>query len=282
MYFPALVYGILLPLLIALGGAGLAHRQAGRDRARKERGRRLSEAAVPLGFLAGFAALAGGLPFIGNVAHHRVGELVLLLLAQALLLSLWAPGPRLLQGLALIESIAAIFWQLGWGGLPDEDWLIGLAAAGLSVLVVRRLVVLGKSGAAAPLVLALAALGLAGLALWMRAGIAGDLPLALAASLAGWLAWARPWAKGEAGAGLVLAGGLIFAAIAFAIARSALHAPWAVLLLLPAFWPEFLTERLPFLAKAARKKANRPGAYVMAAALPVMLAAMLGIVLALV
>ena len=275
MPFPSLIFGMFLPLLVAFGSAGLARRRGG-----KVLGRRLSEAALPLGFLAGFAALAGGLPFLGNVVHHRVGELALFMLAQALVFLLWAPGPRLLQALAIVEAITAIFWQLGLDGLPAEDWLVGIGAAAVAILVMRRLAALGPSGAAAPLILGLASLGLAVLAGAMRTGVAGDFAAALTASLAGWLVWARPFGKGDAGAGLLLGGGVIFVAVTFAVAHSALHAPWAVLLLLPAFWPEFLSARIPFLVRAARKKANRPGAYAAAAAVPVALAALLALILA--
>jgi multisubunit Na+/H+ antiporter MnhE subunit len=275
MPFPFLCFAILLPLLVAFGSAGLVRRRGG-----KVYGQRLSELAVPLGFLAGFAALAGGVPFIGNVVHHRVGELALFMLAQAAIFLLWAPGPRLLWGLAIIEAIGAIFWQLGIDGLPTEDWLLGIGAAAVAILVMRRLVTLGPSGAAAPLILALASLGLAILAGAMRAGVAGDFAAALTAALVGWLAWARPFGKGDAGPALLLGGGVIFVAVAFAIAHSALHAPWAVLLLLPAFWPEFLAARVPFLMKAARKKANRPGAYAAAAAVPVALVTLLALILA--
>ncbi len=280
MSVPPLLYALLLPLLVAFGCAGLLRRRGRKARGKAPAGRDFGGAIVALAFLAGFAALAGGLPFVGNVVHHRVGEIACFLWAGAALLALWMPGPRLLLGLVLGEAVLAIFWQLGLADLADRDLLIGIGAAIVGMLVLRRLLTLAPSGAAAPLILGLAAAALALLADAMRTGLAGDLAWALAASLAGWLAWARPFNKGEAGAALVLVGGGLLVAVAFAVSHSALRAPWAPLLLVPAFWPEALAARLPMLAGRLRRKADRPMAYLAASAVPIALVALGALILA--
>jgi len=276
MFLSFWLFAVLPPFLVALGVTGLLRLRAGR-----KLGPRLAETGPVLGFLAGFVGIAQGLPFLNNVANHRVGEGAVLALAAGIALALLPPGPRVGRYLALASGLLAVYWQLPGGQLPAEAWLIAAAAACLAVLVLDRLVLLARTGAAAILVLAIAALGLAAVALSaLHGGLLGGMALALAAGCAGWLVWARPFGKVKLGHAAVVSGGMVFVTLAFVISQGAAHPPWALVPLLACFWAEAILQRLPVPARLGKKKPLRPVLLAAAAAIPALVAAVLGVFLA--
>src|SRR5580658_8564812 len=261
------------PFLVALGSAVLLRRWGGR-----KVGPPLAEIAPVLGFLAGFTGVVRGLPFSTGVAHHRIGEIAVLALVAATVLALATPGPRLGRYLALGMAVLAVFWQVPAGQVPAGDWLIALAASFVGVLILDRVYFLARIGAAALLVLAIAALGLGAVAVSARAGLLAGLALALAAAGTGWLVQARPWDKIKLGLATVGGGG-VFVALGFAVLQNAARTPWALAPLILCFWAETILLYLPPLARRAKKKTQRPLAVAVASALPAIMAAVLGALL---
>jgi hypothetical protein len=168
----------------------------------------------------------------------------------------------------------ALFWQLPAGRLTAEDWLIAAAAAVPAMLVLDRLVLLARGTPVAP-VLAVAALGLAAIAIAGHARLPAALALALAASWCGALVWgATGKSRPVAGA---IGGGMVFVAIAFALARGGAPSSWALAPLLACFWAEAMLRRL---APRAGKKRWHPYALAAAVAVPAAIAAALAVFLA--
>lgn len=260
--------------LVALGWAGLLRRNK-----RAKLSVRLAELGPLLGFIAGFAVAVQGLPFFGNVAQHRVGEMAVLAVLVALGLALLPPGPRLTRYIAFAAALLAVFETLPGAIMTEHDLIIAAFAAIASVLILDRLASLVPSGPAALLVLAIAAIGLAAIAVEAHAALIGILALALAGGCAGWLVWARPWAKAALTPAAIIGAGMAFAAIGTALAQSAPRPPWAVILLLAAFWAEAIRQRLPFRAGKKRKKSALPSGLAIAAALPALAAAALGLLI---
>ncbi|MGB8841073.1 MAG: hypothetical protein WCC64_08355, partial [Aliidongia sp.] len=73
------LYAIVPPFLVALGVTGLLRP------GRRKFARALGEIGPVLGFLAGFVGVVRGVPFVSNVAHHRIGEAAVLALAAAVM-----------------------------------------------------------------------------------------------------------------------------------------------------------------------------------------------------
>jgi hypothetical protein len=246
----------LPPFLVALGFAGLLRARTKR-KGSPQRLAALAETAPVLGFIAGFIAVAQGIPFLNNVVQHRVGEAAVLALVVVILLALLDPGPRFGRYAALLAAVLALWWQLPAGALAAEQWLAFAGAALVAIFVQDRLVMLGRAGVAGLLVLLIAAAGLSVVASFAHAGLLGALSLALAMACAG----------------------MVFAALGFAAFESAARTPWALAPLLGCFWAEAIVARLPPLARLAKKKPQRPLALGLAAALPAGLAVALAVLL---
>jgi hypothetical protein len=262
------LYASLPPFLVALGVTRLLRP------GRRKFGRTLAEIGPVLGFLAGFVGVVRGVPFLNNVAHHRIGEGAVLALAVAFALALTGPGPRLGRYAALGAAVLALVWQA-----QGDDWPVVAVACLVALLILDRLVFLARIGASAMLVLALASLGLAMVAISARAGLLGGLALALAAASAGWLVWARPFGSAKPGLAAAVSGGMVFVTLAFAVAQSAARTPWSLAPLLACFWAEAILRQLPFIARWAKRKQRRPAALALSAALPVAVAMVLGTIL---
>ncbi|GGF38787.1 hypothetical protein GCM10011611_51420 [Aliidongia dinghuensis] len=265
MLLSPVVSALALPALTACGATGLIRTLRG-----KKGDMRLAEAGLGIGFLAGFWAVTGGLPFLGNVAYHQLGEAVALALGVGLITALVGAGPGFTKFLGLAGALFAVVWLTGWRQLmaPTVEELLTIVVYGaIAAAAALRLAALGP-GATPIAVTGLAALALAFVALFGHAAGTSDLALALAGACLGSLVWA--WPLGRAGVGpatiAVLATG--FTGLMVAEARGALHAPWALLPLPLAFWAPEIADRLPALGRLARKKPTRPLALLFAAALP--------------
>ncbi len=278
MIWSSWLLAALPPFLVALGIAGLL-RPGPKRKGAPQRGTTLAGTAPVLGFIAGFVAVAQGIPFLNNVAQHRIGEAAVLALAVAIALALLDPGPRFGRYAALLMAVLALWWQLPAGALAAEQWLIFAGAALVAIFVQDRLVMLARGGVAGLLVLMIAAAGLSVVAAFAHAGLLGALALALATGCAGYLVWARPFGKAPPALAATIGGGMVFAALGFACLESAARMPWALAPLLAAFWAEAIMARLPPLARLAKKKPQRPLALTLAAALPVALAVALAVLL---
>jgi hypothetical protein len=268
------LFAAVPPFLVALGATVLLRHWGGR-----KLGFRLAELAPVLGFLVGFIGVVRGVPFLNMIAHRRVGETAVLALAAGLGLALLPPGPRLGRYGAVGAALLAVYWQVPGGQIPAEDMLIAAGAALAAVLILDRLVDLARTGAAAPLVLAIAAAGLTVIAFSARAGLLGGLALALAAGSVGWLAWNRPFDKARLSLAAALSGGMVFVAVAFAVVQNAARPAWTLAPLLACFWAETILRHLPLPARRTKKKARPPLALAAAAALPAAAAAALSVAL---
>src|ERR1700744_616316 len=86
---PSFAITVVLPFCLAFGWSGLMIYRGSR-----KRGSAMAELGMGLGFLGGYVALTGGLPFLDDLPNAVVGKLALLLLLPGLVLVLWLPGPR--------------------------------------------------------------------------------------------------------------------------------------------------------------------------------------------
>ena len=277
MVLSPLVSALALPALVAFGATGMIRFARGRKGDQS-----LAEAGLGIGFLAGFWAVTGGLPFFGNVAYHQLGEAVVLALVAGLVLALvGATGPRLMTCLAIAGAVFAVVWVVGWRQLvaPTVEELLGALIYGaIAVAAALRLRELGPGGAPIA-VTGLAALALAVIATLGHAAGTSALALAMAGACLGSLVWSWPLGRGGFGPAAlsVLVVGMTGLMVAYA--RGALHAPWPLLPLPLAFWAATIAQRLPLLDRLARKKPTRPIALLLAAALPCAAAAALAFIL---
>ncbi|HEV2675290.1 MAG TPA: hypothetical protein VGV37_12170 [Aliidongia sp.] len=265
MVLSPLVSALALPALVSFGATGLIRFARGRKGDKS-----LAEAGLGIGFLAGFWAVTGGLPFLGNVAYHQLGEAVLLALIVGLAATFFGAGPRVMGVLAVAGALFAVIWGIGWRQLvaPTVDELLAVLIYGaIAAVAALRLRSLGP-GATPVALTGLASLALALVALFGHASGISDLALALAGACAGSLVWA--WPFGRAGFGPMALAVLVvgFTGLMVAQARGALHAPWPLLLLPLAFWAPGIAQRLPIVDKLARKKPTKPLALLLAATLP--------------
>jgi hypothetical protein len=277
MVLSPLVEALVLPALVAFGATGLIRFARGR----KGDGR-LAEAGLGIGFLAGFWAVTGGLPFLGHdVAYHQLGEAVLLALGLGLLAALIGAGPRVMACLAVAGALFAVIWVIGWRQLAAptvEDLLAALFYAAVAVFAALRLKDLGP-GATPVAVAGLTALALALVASLGHAAGTSALALVLTGASLGSLLWAWPFQRGGFGPMALAVPVVGLTGLFVAQARGGLHAPWPLLPLPLAFWAPAIAQRLPLLDRLARKKPTRPLALLIAAALPCCAGVMLALIL---
>jgi len=229
---------LLLPFAAAMLLAGLIRLAGG-----PTRGARLADSAVGLAFLLAFIALFGSLPILGHPPHTLVAETVALGTALGLALTL---AGRAGQIAAIVAPLALVLWRYGLA-LPHLPWRAllpaGAVAAG-GVAVLRQLQASAGRGAVPIVLSAVAALDLAGIAAFFAAEGVMRLALALAAALAGFLAWNWPnprWPLGPAG--WLAAGGALLA-MALSLAGESLLALVPLSLLALVFFVEPAAARL--------------------------------------
>jgi hypothetical protein len=268
MVLPGPVAAALVPFLVAFGAAGVLRRRPV-----------FGAVAIPLGALAGFAIVAGGLPLLGNVPHHRLGEVLVAAIVAAPVLACFGDGTARWRAIAIWAALAAVGWVFG----PDRietmeaaDAVLAAVFAAAAVVGLLRLSALGGTGALPVVMVAGAAAGLAAIAWGARAALTTEAAAALAASCLGWLVWARPFAKAPSGIA-ALAAGASLAALAVEVERTALHAPWPMVVLFACFWPEWIAARLPGVAARARRRESRAAALGIASLLPAAAASALAV-----
>lgn len=249
-----LVLSLALPFLVAAAVAGVLRLSGG-----AERGARLAACGLGAGFLGWWLWARGVSPVVAEplhlAPHVMLGGLLLGGAADG-----WLERRPSAVALAVLFSLACL-WALA--GLPltlSSAAGGGWAAVGAAALWAVAVVSLARPREAATpalLLLALAALGLAGVAAGFgRAAEHGAAALALAAAGLGVAAWG-PAAVAVPGWVTALAGGGTFAALAAALLRAEPLAggPLAVLALV--FLAESTAARLPAggarLAMVARR-----------------------------
>ena len=277
MVLSPLVEALALPALVAFGATGLIRFARGRKGDGK-----LAEAGLGIGFLAGFWAVTGGLPFITrDVAYHPLGEAVLLALVLGLLMALVGAGPRIMGLVAVLGAALAVVWIIGWRQMlePTVEELLGAILYGaIAIAAALRLKGLGP-GATPIAITGLASLTLAVVASIGHAAGASGLALVLAGACLGSLVWAWPFQRGSFGPMALAVLVVGFTGLMVIEVRGALHAPWALLPLPLAFWAPEIAQRLPVLDRLARKKPSRPLALLAASALPCGIAIGLALIL---
>jgi hypothetical protein len=260
------IMALVLPLCLALGTSGMLLYRGG-----KRRGASMAELGVALGFLGAYVALAGGIPFLDDLPNGVIGEIAVLLVVLAAILALWMPGPRLSRWLIGVLSAAALIWSVGgremaFATLPDLlDTGFGVAAA---FAVAFRLQSLGQGSALPMLILACVVLSLSATAYFAQAPLFTELFLALAAAIAGFLVWCRPFAKRPVGAAGLLIAVMLVLVLAMGFWRSAIVTPWSVPVLVLAFWADRIAEWVPGLDRFVRRRSDRPVALIGGAVLP--------------
>jgi len=277
MVLSPLVEAFALPALVAFGATGLI-----RFARRRKGDGRLAEAGLGVGFLAGFWAVTGGLPFVGrDVAYHPLGEAVLLALAIGLLAALVGAGPRIKTLVAIVGAMLAVVWIIGWRQMlapTVEDLLAAAIYGAIAIAAALRLKDLGP-GATPVAIVGLAALALALVASIGHAVGTSALGLVLAGSCVGSLVWAWPFQRGSFGPMALAVLVVGFTGLMVAQARGALHPPWPLLALPLAFWAPQIARRLPVLDRLVRKRPTRPLALLVAAALPCAVGVALALIL---
>jgi hypothetical protein len=277
MVLSPLVEAFALPALVAFGATGLI-----RFARRRKGDGRLAEAGLGVGFLAGFWAVTGGLPFVGrDVAYHPLGEAVLLALAIGLLAALVGAGPRIMTLVAIVGAALAVVWIIGWRQMlapTVEDLLAAAIYGAVAIAAALRLKDLGP-GATPVAITGLAALALALVASIGHAAGTSALSLVLAGSCVGSLIWAWPFQRGSFGPMALAVPVVGFTGLMVAHARGAIHPPWPLLALPLAFWAPQIARRLPVLDRLARKRPTRPVALLAAAALPCAVGVALALIL---
>ncbi|HLY55918.1 MAG TPA: hypothetical protein VKS60_10205 [Stellaceae bacterium] len=271
MVLPQPIGVCLLPFLIAGGATGLLCDKGGP--------RALAGPAVGAAMAAAFMA-ANGAPFFGAPPHHALGESLVLFTVAGAAISVFGDGIARWHVIVLWAALAAAVWPFGIAGFetPDPGDMLQMAiAAGCGCLALWRLTSLSQDGPAGVGVAAVAAAGLAAVAGFARSGVTAGLALSLACACLGWLVWAWRARRGATAIATLVAGTSIIS-IGVEVTRTALHAPWALLVLFFCCWPEAVVARVPPLAKLARRKAYRPTALVLAAAPPAVLAGVLAFV----
>jgi hypothetical protein len=272
MFLTDWIFGIALPLAVALVVVGLLRVFGGR--------RELSGAAIGIGFLAGFGALAGGLPFLHSVANHGIGEVAVLLLAAGILADLLrAHSPGAGRALGVAAILLVLVWPRGWRGTllltPQEMVETAVSLIG-GLVVLWRLEALARRGAAGSIVLLVAALGLVIVAYFGRAASLAGLAEVLAAATAGFLIWQMASTKLRFGAAALLAGGGVWFAIAHGLVANSARPPWALVLLIGSFFADRVAALLPGgRGGKGWRAAAEPVILALAALVPVLAAASL-------
>jgi len=259
MVLPPPLLATLVPFLVAFGSAGLVRRRPG-----------LGAVGIPLGALAGFVLVAGGVPGLQPVPHHRTGEIMLGALPAVAILSVFGERAVRWRIIPVWAALSVVGWSFGPEGLASLDntdlLLAGLfAVAGIAGIL--RLPRMSLGGGAPVALVAIAALALTVVALASRAGVTPWLAAATGAACLGWLLWIRRMGEARSGIASLGAGACLLAA-AIEIARTALYPPWAMVSLIFCFWPEPIAARLRGLGKSWRRKAMQPWLPILAALPP--------------
>ena len=189
--------------------------------------------AIAVGFLVGYIAIVGLPPF----PPRSAGQKIVYIAAGAALLGLVVDG--LTSSPAARRIAAAVAWTAAAAWIAQVRLVAGLApglllpvavwAAGLAALwSVDR----GQgAGIRAPAALLAAAIGIGGLAIVAASASVGQLGLALAAAIGGYLLWNWPVTRDGFGATGLLAGGVVALSLILQLALFT-RAPWPALAVL--------------------------------------------------
>lgn len=197
---------IIWPLLASAVGAGLARLFAGPGM-----GAALAPVAITIGFLLGYLVILGLPGFPPPSSTQKLPYLVVLVAILAVVVAL-VRGRLIVAsaGLAVL-AIGGLLWlsgrRLGGGDILSVALALGPLWLGWLVILFR-LARLRNQGQAPAVMVLVAALGLAGIGIFGASASVGQMALALAAAVGGYLLWNWPRVRFPFGeTGLVAAGG---------------------------------------------------------------------------
>ncbi len=219
---PAIQSGVV-PLGVAVVMTGLL-----RLRGSRLGGARGAGLAIGVGFLAG-AVLLAGLPFAAPLsAVQKLTLLAGVALLLGVLLELLAVSSNVLRVTALALFLAASLW-LSWPQLQRDalDWPVGVLVAGCGILL-YGLAVPRERRASDSVPLALAAAGIAGIALVSGSLLIAQLATAMAVATGGFLIWNWPHARDTLGASMLLGATLPVLALALTTVLLTPAPPWSL------------------------------------------------------
>jgi hypothetical protein len=259
MVLPPLILATPVPFLVAFGTAGLLRRRPV-----------MGAIAIPLGSLAGFVLLEGGVPVLQSVPHHRTGEIMLGAVLAVAILSVFGERAARWRIIPVWAALAVVCWSFGPEGLAALDTADLLRAgvfAVFGIAVLLRLPRMALDSGAPVAQVAVAALALTVVGLAAHAGVTPWLAAATGGACLGWLLWIRRIRDSRSAIAALAAGACLLAA-AVESARTSLYPPWAMLPLILCFWPEPIAARLRGLGKSWRRKAMQPWLQILAAVPP--------------
>ncbi|MCC7167162.1 MAG: hypothetical protein IT565_06295 [Rhodospirillales bacterium] len=239
----------LLPLLTALVAAGVLGLVGGGDR-----GKRLAGGGAALAFLVTYAVILGWPAFPPQGAMAKTGWS----LAAGLVLALVIDAKRPLDRFGLILMAAWLAASALWifaaalSAPAGADLLRFVLWAAAAVLIMRRLASLGPDPAPAALMGLHLSIALGAVALIGASASIGQLGLAGAATLGGFLLVNWPKARHQPGAGLLLAaaGAPLLLALVLVQFGPARTPSWCLLAALPLLWADRVADRLGIANRA--------------------------------
>lgn len=228
----------ILPLVVALLAGGLLLAIGAR---------RVAVLGIVLGFLAAYVAIRGVPAFPPGSAEHR---LVYLVLGGGVLGALFdglRPGRAVQWWLIGCAALVGVGW-IAWPRVVGASAPVVIMAAGAvawSMVILGRLEAAGERGTVAPVMLLVAALGMAPLALDGASAAFAQLAGALAAAAGGFMLWNWPTPRMPFGRAGVLGGenALVLLGVSLAFHTSA-SVP-ALVMLGGVFFADAVAERVP-------------------------------------
>jgi UDP-N-acetylmuramyl pentapeptide phosphotransferase/UDP-N-acetylglucosamine-1-phosphate transferase len=258
----------VIPFATAAVGAGFL-RLIGES----ARGPLIAAGGIGMGFLAGFVLILGALERWPQSSGEKLFTIAALATALGLALDLSRVASRVTRLIAALSPVAALTW-LGWPRIVGQDWIdiTALAATALGGgFVLTRLFASGQQATASNIKLMIACIALALVSIFGASASLGQLAGALAAAVAGFLAWNWPVARFPTGAAAVLGGGLTFVALIGVVAVFTDAPKPALAMLLPIFFADLALSRMPRV-QGGIKQAVRPILLAAVAAIPALAA----------
>lgn len=264
------IASVLLPLLLATALTGVLRVNSG------ERGRRVAAGAVGLAMIVAHWLAFGAPTWPVHSGTEKLALLFLLLLVGGVVLDMILAGHVLTATATGLAVLAVTLW-LAWPQLlRGESGLIPLLtlAVLLGLSCLWTLAKTPANGTNRPVVLIVAALGLAGASFNAGSLMLMQVALALAAALGGFVLWNWPAARLPFHAAGIAVGGLGCLALALLLLLLTDIRPWALLALPLIFAAAPVSRRLPVPRQLSRA-AVEPVYIVLIGLLPMVAAVLL-------
>jgi len=240
-----LVQSAALPLVVALVVTGVLRLLAGPGR-----GPLLAGAAVAIGFLAAYLSIVGLPPWPPRASDQKLAYAVSAGVVLGLVLDS-VRVPRLVHWLAVVAGAAAVLAWIGWPRLRAGELEMTLRVAALwlgGAVALLRLHRQRLQGAQAGAMLLVVSAGAAPVAFYGASLSLAQFAGALAAAAGGFLLWSWPLSHYRFGSAGVLGAGSALLTVLGIMGLYTQASPAALALLLPAFFADALSARVPLPA----------------------------------